>query len=122
MREIKFRQPLRDKQGKFIEWFYWGFIDVDWIQWATQQNGLDTRKESQQFTGLTDKGKADCYEWDILENTSGKRGVVVFYDGCFRLQIHKGETSAHYITMNQGYMGNKTIIGNIYTNPELLTT
>ena len=66
MREIKFRQPIRDKQGKFIEWFYWGYIDGEWAQWAIQQNGLDTRKESQQFTGLKDKNRNDIYEGDIL--------------------------------------------------------
>lgn len=75
-----------------------------------------------QFTGLKDKEKTDCYEGDILENPYGKRGFVVFYDGCFRLQTHKGETSSHYITMNPGYMENKKIIGNIYEHFELITT
>jgi uncharacterized phage protein (TIGR01671 family) len=60
--EIKFRQPIRNRHGIFIEWFYW---DIK-ISPAIQQNGIDTRKESQQFTGLQDKKGIDIYEGDKL--------------------------------------------------------
>ena len=98
------------------------YIDRDGTAWWKENSIPTFNKEPMQFTGLPDKLKTDCYEGDILENPEGKRGIVVFYDGCFRLQRHKSETSSHYITMDQGYMGNKKIIGNIYEHPELLTT
>ena len=66
MIDIKFRQPIRNKNGKFIEWFFWGFIDGQWIQWAIQQNGIDTRKESQRYSGLKDKLENEIFEGDII--------------------------------------------------------
>lgn len=62
-----------------------------------------------QFTGLTDKNLIDIYENDKLINPEGKVGLVVYYDGRFRLQIHKSETSVHYIDLSQGFCNNKAI-------------
>lgn len=71
MRDIKFRQPIREKDGKFTEWFYWGFIDGNFIEPAIHLSGIDTRPESQQFTGLHDKNGKEIYEGDILNVCNG---------------------------------------------------
>lgn len=80
MEGIKFRQPIRDKKGNFIEWFYWGFIDKDFITPALQLNALDTRKESQQYTGLTDYNKKDNYKGDIINVFFFERKVKKIYN------------------------------------------
>jgi len=125
MRDIKFRQPIRNKQGKFIEWFYWGCIDGEWIQWATQQNGLDTRKESQQFTGFEDKNGRQIYEGDIFpSNSEGiKFYKLVFENGGFVLYHNYGHwgTIARFIEASKKFNFNLDIVGNIYENPDYLT-
>ena len=86
-REIKYRQPIRTKNGKFKEWFYWGYIDEQWIQCHFQLNGVDTRKESQQFTGLIDKNGKEIYEGDIVQCNPDVKYYreVVFIDGKYNL-------------------------------------
>jgi uncharacterized phage protein (TIGR01671 family) len=74
-----------------------------------------------QYTGLKDKNGKEVYEGDVLSNSQGKKGIVIFEDGCFKLQLHKSETSSHYVPLNISYLENKEVIGNIYQNPELLT-
>lgn len=64
-REIKFRQPIRDRKGNFVEWFYWD----EKISPAIQLNGTDTRSESEQFLGITDKNDVKLFEGDIYSVT-----------------------------------------------------
>ena len=62
-----------------------------------------------QFTGLKDCNDKDIYEGDILENAEGIKGTVDFLNGSFC-----SVTSNLYYFLNNGYLKNKKIIGNIY--------
>jgi hypothetical protein len=108
-REIKFRQPIRNKDGSFKEWFYWDIFSSP----AIQQNGLDTRKESQQFTGLLDKDKNPIFQGDILRRYTGHKFIASVGEfalgsphqaSCFGYHWHEGDE----------------IIGNTIENPNLL--
>ena len=124
-REIKFRQPIRDKKGKFLEWFYWGFIDGEWIQWAIQQNGLDTRKEGEQFTGLKDSKGTEVYEGDIFLNVdTGEHCFVEYFEDGFYTNypsrfIELTQSVTRFRLSNS--IGNlHYVVGNIYQNIELI--
>ena len=137
MKNIEFRQPLRDKEGKFIEWFFWGFIDGQWITWAQQLNGFDTRKESQQYTGLKDKTGKKIYEGDIIELVNKDNETIRAF--CeFGIVRRKMDSrficdipSFHFLVKGRptfpivkNYAGIHDldlfeVIGNIYENPEI---
>ena len=69
MREIKFRQPKNNAENKFVEWFYWGFINDGFIC------PLQFNVPNYQFTGLRDKHGKEIYEGDICKwkNRIGKK-------------------------------------------------
>jgi len=81
--EIKFRQPIKNEEGEFLEWFYWGNIEGEWISWAL--NEIDTRNESQQFTMYCDKYDREIYGGDLVRIDS-LDGIyeVIFDDGKWR--------------------------------------
>ena len=122
-REIKFRQPLF-KQGKFLEFHYWGFLER-WVDPEFSENGavvhgradidLDQSPEtSMQYTGLLDKAGKEIYEGDILQ---------CWYDGAknpekpFVVKYHIDADSSGF---NRFVSCAVTIIGNIYENSELM--
>lgn len=92
-----------------------------WLQCELHNSTLTvfgSRYVIQQFTGLKDSKNCDIYEGDILE----------FKDG-FVSEIIWGEESAAFLMksnnggrafLNQDYILNFEVIGNIFENPELL--
>jgi len=118
MREIKFRQPIRDKSGNFVEWWYWGIIDNSFISPVTHQNGNDTKHESQQLTGLHDKNGKEIYELDIVicsyfkmsvgpnlgatEVDAELKGVIKFNDLSLCVTNIVGEKWSHYTGYDSG--------------------
>ena len=114
MREIKFRVWLPDGLGTRM-------IYNPYLGRGTAQQIFT--KYCMQYTGLKDKNDKEIYEGDIVSHWEGvhhsKRiinSVVEFQDGAF-IPIAE-EFYCDYRTE----IGNFTVIGNIYENPELLKT
>lgn len=97
--EYKFRQPIMDVKGNFKEWFYWGFIDGQFIQPAIHLNGNDTRNESDICTGLCDKNGIYVYSNDYV-----KHG-----DAIFIIKYNNGAFKASYVMGDLGVRRAKNI-------------
>ncbi|HEL2388809.1 TPA: hypothetical protein TZS62_002278 [Streptococcus suis] len=82
-----------------------------------------------QSTGLFDKNGKEIFEGDVVESTwfkgyddcvgCRKAGVVVYRDGCFRIE-YQGEEEKGYFSITLKFAVSVEIIGNIYENPELV--
>ena len=83
-----------------------------------------------QFTGLWDKNGKKIYEGDVVElshtEQSGSRvsGLVVEYlvnmSGFYLMKNGRGVHLSHEQTVLDGKLKHIEVIGNIYSNPELL--
>jgi uncharacterized phage protein (TIGR01671 family) len=121
--DIKYRQPIRDKKGNFLEWHYWGCIDGEWITWVNHQNGQDTRKESQKFTGLLDKNGKEIYVGDIVNYSEYYFGDYKEKECVEPVIWDEEEASYPYKLTYTGYANGpdwREVIGNIVENSELL--
>ncbi len=119
MRELKFRQAMFDKDGKFLKYHYWGLIGEAFFSPST---GLSPPKEavenSYQYTGLHDKNMKEIFEGDIL--TSAEQinsedeiatSVVQWSNTPYKAHFDFGVAPACHLSV---------VIGNIHENPELL--
>lgn len=120
MREIKFR--CWDKLNKIMDYEPWG---PEYLCEGVPINDCLTSFPSSeysglmQFTGLLDKNGKEIFEADILNWPDSFKAQVLWCEEDCAFQI---STIGHIggAFLNQEYMLNFEIIGNIHQNPELL--
>ena len=127
MREIKFR--AWDKQNKCWfeqthDWLNMAFPSCELITGCIDSDEgveCDDNFELTQFTGCRGKNMVEIWEGDIFKaiDDDGKNDTwqVSFIDGCF-----VGYRANNYqLKLDYWIPGQIEIIGNIYSNPELLS-
>ena len=124
MRTLKFR--AWDKEEK--EMFCPTFTALDGISPRDFFNNADWIV--MQFTGIKDKGNAEIYENDIVQDKYGNVYEVLIggywtdkADGTgFGVHFARNGNTSDYPTLPDGFerMMNYEVIGNIYESPELL--
>lgn len=116
MREIKFR-AWDEKEKKFF--------DISKPMYQFQKDGtLFLHKDFilLQYTGLKDKNGTEIYEGDIIktQRSVGKTNIakVIFNHGSF---VAKYSDISNWKHLSTGSQSDCEVIGNIYSNSELLT-
>lgn len=130
-REIKFR--AWDKKEKFMYFFHDPHFEYEYRQmvlyWSNKRNEFELEfcgKENieiMQYTGLKDKNSKEIYEGDIIFDEDGEYSKTVVISqaeepdpiGFFAKDIYTDESYALCEVDGE-------IIGNIYENPELLSS
>mgnify|MGYP001593996406 CR=1 FL=1 len=144
MREIKFKVWHRENKKMF--WFdlRWGTKQSMGAGWLSvlpdgheREYGIDDKRllidpedcEIMQFTGLKDKNGKEIYEGDIISLVPVDhplaivKGVVRWHPelALFEVECYSYDaTFTVYSKQVDGKNTNREVIGNIYSNPELL--
>lgn len=115
-REIKFRIFTTD-EGMIYDNIDC-FISIN-SNGSINNSGIPTHNVMQ-YTGLKDKNGKEIYEGDILTNSVGLIGIVVFFEGSFCWKYINKHNREFLTILNKGVLLNKIIVGNIYENKDLL--
>jgi len=129
-REIKFRAYLKqEKEMREVFSFCDKFIKVIAGMGTAWKLPINEFEPIMQFTGLKDKNGKEIYEGDIViydrgvGNWTGKRmsttHTIVFSEEVFAFVMDYGSS---YIKLRKHWNYIYEVIGNIYENPELLST
>ena len=123
-RILKFRQAIYDKDGKFLDWHYWGEINGKWVRPDTGFYENELPSNSYQFSGLLDTKGNDIYEGSIFNPPSPNIGnyVCTFENGSFTLYHKMGRwgllSRAFDPDIQKHYQ--IEVIGSTEENPELV--
>ena len=116
MKEIKFRQPLLNRDGSFHKFHYWGIFKDSFI--GRETSGCE-KGDDQQYTDLKDKNGVETYFDDLVKWGKAIYKVVWNEDeGIAALQYIKGKEVWKYLRISQ--IKQAKVIGNIHENPELV--
>ena len=121
-REIKYRQPVFNKDGSFSHWHYWGWIsEGNFVSPMSMAHNVNNIK-GLQYIDIKDKNDNPIYERDVVKWNINDivRIAPVYYDqesACFWMGI---DIKNNFLVLNDWLRGGYEIIGNIYENPELV--
>ena len=102
---------------------------IDWLnELVDLEGGRIDREfdevELMQSTGLKDKNGAKIFEGDIIKNSNGSTGYVIYLqqEAGFVVVLKKSDYRLGHRNTGESYAEatNHEVIGNIYENPELL--
>ena len=137
MREILFRGKRKDN-GEWVKGSLWDEIPGELVGIAQYGSCVFHHVDLEtvgQFTGLTDKNGKKIFEGDVFHLDDEVVAVVIFQDGCFRLEeygLRGAFTESGFDECGGGWdvidcspidwytIKDMEIIGNIHDNPELL--
>lgn len=130
MRQIKLRAWDKYRPSKMYDVREIQFKDGEVRKVIVSAPGTDNSKvgvvifakdlELMQYTGLKDKNGKEVYEGDILD-FAGLKPLVVVWEGVGFKTYLNPYTKSDPITLTQeGFLAFAEVIGNVYSNPELL--
>lgn len=117
MREIKFRawSPSDKRMVPYEDMLLYDH-GTEPVSFVMNLRGEPYDYRYMQYTGLTDKNGKEIYEGDIVRLTlDNQNGVIKYKDAMFYVEWE-------FDTALNGITGGLEVIGNIYSNPELLKT